>query len=535
MVDPFDRTQRGFSRRDVLRFSVAGTFALTSSGLLAACASGSPSANSGASAGPPQKGGTLTVGMITEGTGESVDPWTFLGTTGYLRVINLYDTLVEFDDDLNVKPALAVSAEPSADFKTWTLKLRTGVTFHDGSPLTADDVVSNARAWADPKSWPYTGGGAAIDPKQIKKVDEHTVSIGLTEPHARFDRTLCFLAFSIKSRHEKKGKPLGIGPFKFVSFKAGSRSEFARFDDHWRSDPVYLDRLVVDSSFSDENARTNALKSGQADLLPTVAFGLAKAIPTQTASILESPSGSYNNLYMAVDTAPFDDVNVRQAFRLLVDRQQMVDVTYAGFGKVSNDVPGRYTPWYDDSLVREADVDQAKFLLKKAGKEGLSVTLQTTSQAGDSITNAATLFEAQAKKAGVTVNLKKYDVASFWGNYGKMTFSQTIYYPVYSMEEIWSNSFVADSYINETHWTKSPTFDLTKRLLLESKTTPTENDGKLTDIWTQLQKQQFDEGGYINYGTYNFVDSVATRVQGLTPNKYLYASGCNLRKAWIKS
>lgn len=521
----------GLSRRSVLRFGLASTFAVSASGLLVACGADGTSPNPDGGVGPARKGGLLTVGMMSEGDLEAIDPWVYLGTTGYLRVINLYDTLFQFDDDLVLQPALAESAEASADKMTWTFTLRKGVTFHDGSPFTADDVVVNAQVWGDPSSWPAQTGGATIDVAKIKKIDDHTIRIGLKGPDARFDRTLAFLSFSIKSRNEKKGSnPIGTGPFKFVSFTPGSRSEFERFDDHWRDEPVYLDRLVVDTSFTDENARTNALRGGQVDILPLVSFGLAKSLPADSTRLMRAESGAFNNLHMAVDTAPFDDVNVRQAMRLLVDRQAMVDVTYAGYGTVSNDVPGRLTPYYDDSLVRERDVEQAKFLLKKAGQEGLTVTLDSPAM-GDSISQAATLFKQQAQEAGVTVNVKKVDAATWGANYGSYTFSQTLYYPVPSLEFIWRATFVSNGYVNETHWFNSPSYDRTRALYDEQLRT--DDESKLTELWGELQKQQFDEGGYINYGTYDYIDALSARVQGLMPSKYLYTSGCNLRKAWV--
>jgi peptide/nickel transport system substrate-binding protein len=492
---------------------------------------GRPSASPTAPAGPPQKGGTLTVGMLGEGDSEALDPWGWLATTGYVRAINLYDTLFELDDELALQPALAESAEVSGDKKTWTFRLRPDVTFHDGSPLTADDLIVNMRAWTDPNTWPAQNGGRDIDPKSITKVDDHTVRIGLKEPDANFDRTLTFMSFSIKSRNEKKGgNPIGTGPFKFESFKPGSRSEFVRFDDHWRSDPVYLDRLVINSSFTDENARTNALLGGQIDVLPLMSFGLAKTIPQQTARLLRAKGGGLYNLYMAVDAPPFDDVNVRQAMRLLVDRKAMVDVTYGGYGSVSNDVPGRYLPYYDESLVRERDIDQAKFLLKKAGKEGLSVTLQT-SAIGDPITQAATLFKQQAQDAGVKVSLQQIDPATYWSKYGQWTFAQSIFYTPASLQFMWSSTFINTNSVNETHWHKSPSYERTKSLFQQAKAT--DDDAKSTELWHELQKQQFEEGGHIDYGTYDYVDAVANRVQGLTPSKYLFASGGNLRKAWI--
>lgn len=471
--------------------------------------------------------------MLSEGKTESLDPWSYQGTTGYLRITNLYDTLVAFDDDLGLVPALAESTEVSQDLKTWTFRLRQGVTFHDGSRLTADDVIHNIRGWLDPGSWPAGNGALQIDPDQVTALDQRTVRVGLTEPDAEFDRTLAFLPFSIKSRNEERGgAPIGTGPFRSSSFTPGSRSEFVRFEDHWREAPVYLDRVIVDSSFTDEGARTNALRSGAIDLLPLAPFGLAKSLESGSTTLLRARSGVFENFYMALNAAPFDDVDVRQALRLLVDRQQMVDVAYSGFGSVSNDVVGRHTPYYDETLTRERDVDRAKFLLRKAGKEGLSVTLQTA-PFSDSAARAATLLKAQAKDAGVTVNLDQYDTTAYWADYGKLSFAQTWYYPVTSLANVWTSTFLSTGLLNETHWYRSPDFARTKSLVREAKSS--NNEGRRGEIWRELQLQQFNEGGHINFGTYDYLDGVSSKVQGLTPSKYLFASGCNLRRAWINA
>jgi peptide/nickel transport system substrate-binding protein len=475
----------------------------------------------------------LTVGVISGGAAETLDPWAAFSTGDVARVISLYDQLFEFDDDLNVHPALAESGEASADKKTWTIRLRHGVTFHDGSSLTADDVIHNVRTWVDPSALFNQQVGHQIDPKRVRKVDSGTVEIGLHFANARFDRDLANFWGSIKSRNEKRGgTPIGTGPFRFDSFTAGSKSEFAAFDDHWRPEPVHLERLVVDSSFTDENARTNALRAGLVDVLPAISYGLARTVGGK-ARLLRAKSGQFQNFYMRLDTAPFDHVNVRKALRLLVDRQALVDVVYGGFGSVSNDVPGRYTQFYDESLIRERDVDQAKFLLKQAGKEGLTLNLRTSNYI-EGLVQAATLLKEQAKEAGVNVNVEQVDPATYFDpttNYGKMPFAQTYYYPVPSLEFVWTSSLASRGPSNETHWYASPSYERTQSLLAEAR--GTDETSKLSEIWQELQKQQFDAGGYINWGTADYVDAVSTRVQGLTPSKYLNASGFNFRKAWL--
>lgn len=526
----------GHTRRDVIRYGVAGGASLVAGGALAACGGGSVSATtSGTSStpsGPPKRGGVLRVGFISGGSTETLDPWVFSATNDYCRIINLYDTLYVFDDNLDVLPALVESGEANSDSTQWTFRLRDGVSFHDGSTLSADDVIYNFREWVNPNAIFYGQVGFQVDPKQITKVDERTVRVGLKSGNARFDRDLAFLFGSIKSRNQKKhGPPIGTGPFKYKSFTPGKQSVFDRFPNYWHSGQPYVDQLLVNSSFTDENARANALRSGAIDVLPVMPFPLVASLKSGSTTVLQAQSGAFQNFYMRVDAAPFNDVRVRQAMRLLVDRQQLVQAVYAGYGNVSNDVPGRYDPLYNEGLKRERDVEQAKSLLKQAGKQNLSVTLQT-STAITGLEQAATLFKQQALDAGVHVNIAQLDPSAYFStDYGKLVFAQTVYYPVPSMDFVWTASFASTDVVNETHFFKAPGYQKMLQWLREARATSDQNRAR--EIWNELQQQQFDEGGYINWGTNDLVDGLSTRINGLTPSKYLNASGFNFRKAWI--
>ena len=280
----------------------------------------------------------------------------------------------------------------------------------------------------------------------------------------------------------------------------------------------------------------NALRSGAIDVLPLAPFTLAASLQGGTTTLLRSPSGAFSvNLYMRVDVPPFDDVRVRQAMRLLVDRKQMVEIVYGGYGEVSNDVPGQNTPLWNPALTRERDVEQARALLKQAGMANPAVTLQT-STALTGLEQAATLFKQQALDAGVRVNIAQVDPAVYFGAppsglYTVMHFAETAYYPVPSMEFVWTASFQPKSYPNETRFYNAPGYGKMVSLLQQARATA--DEGKLQDIWNELQLQQFDDGGYINFGVNDLVDALSTRVKGLTPSKYLNASGFNFRKAWL--
>ena len=306
--------------------------------------------------------------------------------------------------------------------------------------------------------------------------------------------------------------------------------------EYWREGEPFVDQMIMDSSFTDENALANALRSGAIDVLPLAPFALAGSLQGGSTTLLRSVSGAFSvNLYMRVDAAPFDDVRVRQAMRLLVDRPQMVKVVFGGYGEVSNDVPGQNTPLWNPALKRERDVEQARSLLKQAGRENLTVKLQT-STALTGLQQAATLFKQQALDAGVRVDIAQVDSAAYFapppsGLYTVMHFAETAYYPVPSMRFVWTASFAPKGYPNETRFYTAPGYEKMLGWLKEVRATADES--KLQEIWNELQRQQFDEGGYINFGVNELVDALSTRVKGLTPSKYLNASAFNFRKAWL--
>ena len=138
--------------------------------------------------------------------------------------------------------------------------------------------------------------------------------------------------------------------------------------------------------------------------------------------VVSSPTGGWNPITMRTDIAPFNDVRVRQAIRLVFDRKQAIATALYGQGTPAADHYGRFDPCYDPSLVRNRDVEQAKSLLKKAGREGLKVELTTTTLAAGSVEACQVLAE-NAKAAGMQITLKKVDILPFFGGFGKWPFA----------------------------------------------------------------------------------------------------------------
>ena len=198
--------------------------------------------------------------------------------------------------------------------------------------------------------------------------------------------------------------------------------------NYWDSGKPYLDEVQI-IDFADAAALVNALSSGDVDAIVDVPFAQASTISADSNLVLlESEAGSWLPITMAVDQAPFTDPKVRQAMRLIVDREQMVERVLSGHGRVANDMYGVFDACYpDDFPQREQDIEQAKQLLADAGQEGLEIDLFAPDDTAG-LPELAAAFADQAKEAGVTVNVKVLDGGTYWGDeYTKRTFATSFW------------------------------------------------------------------------------------------------------------
>ncbi|MCW2818251.1 MAG: transporter substrate-binding protein, partial [Marmoricola sp.] len=298
-------TDHSYSRRDVFRFGGLAAAALGGAQLLGACGSNSSSGSSGAASNAPQKRGGILVHGATGGSSkDTLDAHRPVTAPDIARVSNLFEPLLFWDSNYRIAPALAESVTPSSDAKTWTVKLRQGVTFHNGKALTPEDVLFTLKRVADPKA-PTSAGGALsqiIDFSQTKKVDSGTVVIKLKTAYALLDAILAEYTFGIVPVGYDPAKPVGTGAFKFKSFTPGKNSVFTRFDDYW-GDKAYVDELHI-QDFSDPSAQVNALLANQVQTIDNLPYNLIDSVKKQGGSILEAQSGAWVPFTMRVDSKP---------------------------------------------------------------------------------------------------------------------------------------------------------------------------------------------------------------------------------------
>jgi len=497
------------SRRSLLKAAGALGAAAAVSPLLAACGSGgtSSSASPSVAAASPTKGGRLRLGVIGGSERDVVDPMQGMTQPDNLRGRQIFEHLFEYDHKFNIQPHLALSAESNDKADVWTVKLRPDVTFHNGKSFTAKDVVYTFRMITDPK-YPNVAAEsfAVVDRNRLKVIDDLTVQFGLKRPNADFQNSLAFIHAVILPEGYDAKNPVGTGPFTYGDFTPGDRSIFPGFKDYWGVGP-YVDEVET-IDFADITAMVNALQGGELDAASDLPAAQVKLVESAGFKSVTSETGKWNYIFWDTAIKPWSDVRVRQAMRLIMDRQQLVDLALEGYGRVGNDMWGMVDPAYPtDFPQRTQDIEQAKSLLKQAGYPDLKFELLTAA-VGTGAVEAAQVFAEQAKLASVAVTVKKLDVGVLWGD-------KYLTWPNgpgwYSARWYLSQSVFCKSW-NEPHWEEPGYWERIDEAYA------TVDEAKRTEIIRESFKTDYDIGPWDVWSWANMVDSCTTQVQGMVPD-----------------
>jgi peptide/nickel transport system substrate-binding protein len=502
----------GPDRRQFLR-GLAATGALAGAGsLLAACGSSSSVPSTALTSAPkaPKAGGALKVGLTGGSGADTLDPHKGLTYLDTARAQSLYQPLLQLNTQAQAELVLAEEIAPHGSTSEWVIRVRPGITFHDGKPLGADDVIFTLTRIITNKLSGATSLGP-IDVKNLKKLDSHTVLVPMTIPYGSFlDQLAYWYYLYIVPAGFNPKVPNGTGPFVYQSFTPGQRSVFTRNPHYWRTGLPYVDSLTI-IDFSDSTSLQNALTTGVIHGAGALEGPQIAVLKTNSGvRTVASHTGAITPFTMRVDQAPFSDVNVRQALRLLVDRPQLIASALDGYAVPASDVFSPYDPDFDSSLHRQQDIPQAKFLLKKAGHQGLTVQLVTSAVATGTVA-MATVLQQQAKAAGVTINLRTVDPTTFFGpNYLHWTFSQDFYnYSPYLAQV--AQSMLPTSPFNETHWAQP------RYISLYKQANATANPATRKAIEHEMQMIDFTEGGYILPAFIDALDAYSTKITGYSP------------------
>ncbi|MGA9858808.1 MAG: ABC transporter substrate-binding protein [Solirubrobacteraceae bacterium] len=528
-----DDRDGGLTRRQVLHGALAGGAMLSAGGLLAACGSSGSSASSSAGSSPAstgsiKAGGSLRVGATGGGAKDTIDAHLPTADPDIMRCWNLYEPLAVRPPSfgpLEMMVAESIEAQHGkAD--AWVVKLRSGIEFHNGKSVTPEDVIYSLQRILDPKN-PKVGAASIgyVDIKGVKKLSSDSLLIPLKFPNATFLDDIGQYFNAIVPVGYNPAKPVGTGAFMYESFTPGQQSVFKKFPNYWQHGKPYADTLTI-IDFTDDTARVNALLGGQVDAIDNLPTGqIAQVQGNSSLKVLISHTGQWQPFTMRVDTAPFSDVRVRQAMRLVVNRPQMVEQVLSGQGRIANDMYAPFDPAYAASLPqRHQDLEQAKSLLKSAGHAGLTVQL-TTAPVFQGVVQAAQVFAQQATGAGVTVKLQKLDTGTFYGpNYLKWPFAQDFWATREYLPQVAQGSLPSSPF-NETHWA-DPTF-----IKLIGQARSTLDETKRNQLLLQAQTIEYNTGGYIIPYFSNQIDAYSAKVGGFVEAK----SGFPLGNYWFKN
>ncbi len=472
----------GFPQIDRRRLLAAGTAGL---GLLAL-----PQATRAQAV---RRGGTLRVGV--DQSVAKINPVIVRVNPEYLVAELLYSSLVRLGYDMSPEPDLASGWTNSPDLLEWTFTLRPNLTFHDGSACTATDVVATFEALLDPAN--ASPARPNIGPiAKIAAADATTVVFTLSAPYADLPVALANTNAKIIPAAIAKGgldrlnrEAIGTGPFKLVSFEPERLIVVAR-------NPAYYDpqRPVVDKVevvvYPDMTAQGSALIASDIDLMYMVApTEYARLQKASGVTALRVPSGQFCNINMACDQKPWNDVRVRQALALTLDRNALVDFVAEGYGTPGWDTPLNSAYRFNTELPpKKADIAKAKKLLADAGyPKGLEATL-IASDSPATRTQLGVAVREMAKAAGFTINVQTMPHSTYLDQvWKKGAFYVGFYNLQPSADQIFSLLYTSNAAWNETRWNNA-TFD---KLVAEARTTVV--DARRRELYAEAQRLMYDE------------------------------------------
>lgn len=466
----------------------------------------------------PKRGGKFRVGVVG-GANDILDAQYIVAKADQARLVAGFETLMTFNEKFEpvYENGLAESVTAKNSQK-YIIKLKKGVKFHNGKPLTADDVIYSFQRLLDPAQ--RTTGKPLrtfLDASGLVKINPLTVEVNLKLPNVEFTSALANYTYTIVPvGYTGKGDQFGTGPYRLVSFTPGRESVHKRHENYWEAGKPYFDEVRI-ISFADKTALVNALLAKQIDAaidLPTEQIRPLKK--NKKLGVIENSAGGWLAMCMRIDTAPFNDVNVRQAMRLIVDRKQMMNQVLSGHGKIGNDLFGYIDANYNANGFKQRvqDIPAAVALLAKSGyskSNPLNVDLFAPDDTAGLI-GIVQAFAEQAKKTDgvVVVNAKVVDGGTFWsakGQYMNAPFYTTYWSPRAYLAQA---SASMDTYPE----TKFPPAGSQYRSLYE-QAVATLNPTKRRAIVSKMQKEEFETGGYIIPFFNNFADAFTIRLQGV--------------------
>ncbi|HEX6666347.1 MAG TPA: ABC transporter substrate-binding protein [Solirubrobacterales bacterium] len=518
------------TRATFLRGAAVGAGGIMIGGL-AACGSDSSSGSGSTTGGKPQRGGVLQFAVTDASESEALDPLPAVNQHHALYSSLIWEYLVGVDDEYRPQPHLATKWSSTPDASQWTFELRPDVKWQDGKPLTSKDVAWTIKRILDEKngSPSFSSFSEVLDASGLDTSDPHVLVARLKRPDALFPQLFIFDGTEIvQDGWEPDGKPanaVGTGPFIAKRFKPGEGFEVVKNPDYWGGAP-YLDgaRSVV---IADPASKLQSVLSGPSHVTDNVTPANIKSTESFPVDLIRI--NDFYITYFTMDTTqkPFDNNDVRMAFKLAADREKILNIAFAGYGTQGNDSSAPVgSPWVPDSAARRRDVAQAKELLAKAGyPDGLDIELVTADILGG-FSDAAVVYAASAKEAGINISIKQAPIDTYFDQIWLKKPFYVDYLGALQPLLALQLSFVPDAPYNETFLANSKAAEYVERGLKEI------DQAKQDAITTEAMQWQSDNEGIITTG---FLDKLKIQKKEVRGATYSKNGQGDYSKAWLEA
>jgi peptide/nickel transport system substrate-binding protein len=440
------------------------------------------------------KGGTLRIGIADGGPSDTLDLSKVSGSETCVQAQKIIRAfLVELDVNSNPKPGLFESWEPTPDAKVWRFKLRKGAEFHNGKTITLDDVIFSINLHrGDSTKSPAKPLMAQIS--DMKKEDDSTMAFTLSGGNADFPNYLTDYHLGVVPANADNAQTdISSGPYVLERWQGGVRMDAKKFANYWNPDAAKFDEVTM-LVINDISARTNALLSNEVDVINRVDVKTAGSLDKAPGfQVVRAQAGQHPTFPMDVRVAPFNNADVRLALKLAIDREQMLKIVLRGYGRIGNDQPisSVYQFYADDIPQRTYDPDQARSLMKKAGMLGTKIQYHM-SDAEEYGIEYGTIYQGQAKKAGIELELIREPADGYWDKVWLIKpWVQSYWNGRATADSIFTLGYASGAPWNETHWENKKFNDIlvAARAELDQK--------KRAAMYRELQVLVRDEGGTV--------------------------------------
>lgn len=458
------------------------------------------------------------LGYEWSGEKQSMDPADMHSGDDAYHTFAVYNRLVDIDDNFKVLPELATEWSVSEDGLTWTFKLRSGVKFHSGKDFSSADVVYSFKRLLDEK----TGSGARavmefLDPNGITAPDANTVVFTTKAPVVELPVLITNKFTNIvpdgAKQEDLRKKGDGTGPFMQEEFTPNAPVRILRKNpNYWDAGKPKAECLKITVA-QEAVAGVSAIKSGEVDLMLNVDPSVITALKDDpSVTLLQTAASNSMTVSVWVDAKPFDNLKVREALKLVVDRQAMVDTVLLGFGQpaADNPVPVGSPASYTKEAPKQ-DYEKAKALLAEAGyADGLKFDLYTA-EGVPGMVRMAQVYAEMAKPAGIDVNVIVTPAESFWDDVWLKQSAVTSAWSMRPPGEGLATAYTQTAKWKETHWER-PDYDA---LLLKANTTV--DEAERLKLFQQTGELLAKEGGLILPMFVHQVLALRKGCEGYTP------------------